>query len=359
MKIINIVDNIEKINFGIWNAAIATASSLQKNYGVESELWFPKSTENPDIQNCTLLALDSLKAETINDLCKQKELTPETTIVVTHGCWRFPTVWGHTFKLLKFKWIYVPHGMLEPWSLQQKRQKKWVYFHLFEHRYSKHADLVRAVGVPEQQNLNRVYTNTIHIPNCIDDNLLTSIPLKNKQVRNFLFMARLHHKKGVIPLAKAWLQSEFYNHHNYKLLIAGPDDGELAELQHIIPENSNIQYVGAKYGEEKNELLRQSHYYILPSQSEGFPTSVLEAMQYGAIPIVTDGCNFPELFENQLAIRTEPNEESILKSFQQISNFTEKQTDDLAEKSFFYVKKHYISDVVANQQYSVFTDLLA
>ena len=29
-------------------------------------------------------------------------------------------------------WVAVPHGMLEPWSLSQKRLKKWMYLHLVE-----------------------------------------------------------------------------------------------------------------------------------------------------------------------------------------------------------------------------------
>ena len=43
INIINIVDSGEKLNFGVWNASIATAKELRK-LGFKSEIWIPKPT---------------------------------------------------------------------------------------------------------------------------------------------------------------------------------------------------------------------------------------------------------------------------------------------------------------------------
>jgi glycosyltransferase involved in cell wall biosynthesis len=49
----------------------------------------------------------------------------------------------------------------------------------------------------------------------------------------------------------------------------------------------------------------------LPSLSEGFPVSVLESMSYGLIPLISEGCNFNEVFEYKLGERLEPDESQI------------------------------------------------
>jgi glycosyltransferase involved in cell wall biosynthesis len=115
----------------------------------------------------------------------------------------------------------------------------------------------------------------------------------------------LNYKKRLIPLIEAWNSSSLAGNSDIELIIAGPDDGELKNLKEILSlhPNGNIKYVGAVYGDKKKEILDSSHFFLLPSLSEGFPTSVLEAMQHGIIPMITDGCNFPEAFDADVALR--------------------------------------------------------
>lgn len=46
-------------------------------------------------------------------------------------------------------------------------------------------------------------------------------------------------------------------------------------------------YHGEKYGNEKDSFLQQADIFVLPSYTEAFPLSILEAMQY-SIPVVTN-----------------------------------------------------------------------
>ncbi len=54
-------------------------------------------------------------------------------------------------------------------------------------------------------------------------------------------------------------------------------------LQHNV--GTSIVFHGVKYGDQKEELFRRSSVMILPSYSEGFPTSILEAMSF-SLPII-------------------------------------------------------------------------
>nr|WP_319397832.1 glycosyltransferase [uncultured Carboxylicivirga sp.] len=359
MRIINIIDNFTKVNFGIWNAAISTASILQEKYNIESELWYPQTDASATLDNVVLVPLSDLSIATIGQMIASRKLDPKDCIIITHGCWQYATRWGAEFKKKGYKWMYVPHGMLEPWSVQQKKWKKKIYYSLVEHRLSKKADIIRAVGSPELKNLIKHYHQTILIPNGIEE---TNFDVKTlTKPTCFLFMARLHHKKGILPLIQAWIDSKLHNNNNYQLNIAGPDDGEKDNMLSLIKENNskNIHYKGAVYGKEKEELLYNSHFYILPSQSEGFPTSVLEAMQYGLIPIITEGCNFPEALENNKAIQISTNKSSIMQGLQKAIELNDSDYKQLSQEANHYINQNYSLQKIADQQVALFNQLLS
>ncbi len=360
MRIINIIDNISKVNFGIWNAAIATAPYLKNEYNIESELWFPATKDVPKLhKSITLVEIENTDITNVDKLIQQQSLSTENCIIVTHGCWQYATRWGAALKKLGYHWVYTPHGMLEPWSMQQKKWKKKIYFHLVERKLSKTADAIRAVGSPEFNNLKTHYSHLSLIPNGIDNIEYSDIKPKDNSTIHFLFMARLHHKKGIIPLINAWAKSQLCNHSSYQLTIAGPDDGEKEIMLATIEKNhtTNIKYVGAVYNKPKEALLQQSHFYILPSFSEGFPTSVLEAMQYGLIPIITEGCNFPEAIEQNLAISITTQESSITNALVRASNISPESFQKQSTETQIFITKNYSLQQIAKQQYMLYQGL--
>ncbi|MCX7986534.1 MAG: glycosyltransferase [Bacteroidales bacterium] len=350
MYVVNIVDRLDIVNFGIWNAAIATAPVLKEKFGIISQLWYPKNSSQvpPNIDKIVELipisSLDSFPS------------LPGDTIIVSHGCWRMPTQVGAKLKKKGYPWMYVPHGMLESWSMHQKWYLKYPYFWLYERNASLRADVVRAVSTPEKNNLLKIYDRVILIPNG------NPVPVrefeKDWQLKplTFLFLGRLHKKKGIIPLIRAWKASKLNNNPQFQLLIAGPDDGLLDKLQIEFSGINNLKYLGAVFGENKINLLRQSHFFVLPSFSEGFPTSVIEAMQYGLIPVISEGCNFPEAFQNQLAIKVIPDVENIKITLEQISGIN--GMPQLSIKCKEFACQNYSIERIAELQYQCFRDLL-
>ena len=184
---------------------------------------------------------------------------------------------------------------------------------------------------------------------------------ENPAVTNYLFMARLHEKKGVIPLVKAWIESPQARNLAHHLYIAGPNDGELAQLEEILSlhQNINIGYLGAIYDQAKIELLAKTHIYILPSFSEGFPTSVLEAMNSGAMAVITDGCNFPIAIENEMALRTTTNIEDLKSTLTYLYNAPLITLRDKAIRSAHWVADNYSNRSIAQQQAALYTDLIS
>ncbi len=356
MNVINIVDNIKQVNLGVWSAAIATAKDLSR-FGVNSEIWAPSSETAPSLDSCKLRPLSNIK---IKDISKKivKYFDKSDTIIISHGCWKFPTKLGASLQKIGYKWIAVPQGMLEPYCMKHHRIKKLLYYQLLEKHLLLKADLIRAVSTPEQNNLKQSFHRVQLIPNGIKENK-KSPKLWNKPF-NFLFLARLHYKKGIVPLVEAWGKSNLNNAPDYNLIIAGPDNGELEKMKVAIikAKSNNIIFVGPQYGSEKEKLLSDSHFYILPSFSEGFPTSVLEGMQNGLIPLITDGCNFPEAFENSQAIKISPNIEDIIQGLLQVSRFNEEELKIFSNEVVHFVNKNYSLASIAEIQYNSYKSLL-
>lgn len=349
--IVNLVDEVSPVNFGIWHAAIASAKDLKDNDDIRSVIAAPQSTQPfPETQ------YPFVKWMGIKDFSKKAALEffsnfqPESTIIASHGCWRFPTRWGSWAIQQGFRWVYCPHGMLEPWSMNHKWLKKKIYFEFWEKPMARKANLVRAVGSPEERHLKNFFPKVIRIANGIYDADFLSSERSGEKIR-VLFLARLHHKKGVMPMVNAWKQSRLWQHPDYELVIGGTDDGEQGKLLAFIQDNpGNVRFLGPVFGDEKRQLLQQTHYYILPSVSEGFPTSVLEAMAAGLLCIITKGCNFPEALEGNHAMESSSDSESLIETFNQLTEIQEDERRIRVSSTQNWLKENFLWSKIASQQ---------
>lgn len=356
--VINLVDEFSHVNFGIWHAAIATSTALFEDYGCKTILVSPESPLPFPEKNFPFVEWKPLKSFGKSDARKFfSQFNKNETVIVSHGCWRFPTRWGSWGKNWGFKWMYVPHGMLEEWSLKQKWLKKKIYFHLIEQGLAKKAHWVRAVGSPEAQHLKKYFPNVYLIPNGIyaSDFLVRERPYEKIIV---FFLARLHFKKGLMPMVMAWQNSKLWKNPTYELVIGGTDDGEKGRLEAFLAQhpNTNIRFIGPTFGEEKRVWMQSAHYYILPSLSEGFPTSVLEAMAAGMLCMITPGCNFPEAIENKMVIKTQPDVESIKSTFNSLTEISENQRLEWVNEAGEWLRKRYLWSQISKMQWDLFNE---
>lgn len=364
MRIINIVDRVDAVNFGIWNAALSTASSLSRDYAVESEIWYPKTKyklTNKAQKTVRCRLLDDCTKAGCHRLMGEAGLERRQDVIITHGCWQYPTRWGRYLKDLGFAWLAVPHGMLEPWSLNHKAWRKSLYFRFVERGHLSSADACRGVSVTEAVNLEKLLRATIvHIPNSVDWKPIGAEKEYGK-VRHFLFLGRLNKKKGLMELLKAWEQSEVWHGGRSVLTIAGPDDGEGALLRKWLEKSrasSSVRLRSAAYGTEKEELFRRSHFFVLPSFSEGFPTSILEALNMGLVPLVSDHCNFPELWENGLGLRANPVVENISEALKTATDLPYTSFQEQVKRGSEFIRRNYSNESVAQQQFNLCKQLM-
>ena len=298
-KIIHLIDNITRLNYGIWHAAVVNAVE-QIEKGVEIEVW-SVGKEIPEELSGIKVVLSNAGGRNLFDKIPNE---PKDTVFVSHGCWRFPSNLGRKAKALGYKWVAVPHGMLEPWSMAHRGWKKFPFFYLIERGKMRKADCIRAVAPLERENLAKHFQNTSYLPNPIHP--YAGEPLREAGKLRVIFMGRLHKKKNPKELLLAWIKSGLEKDEKAELNFAGPDEGELVGMRKLVSQHrvKNVHFLGGVYGEDKSKLLASSNAFFLPSQSEGFPTSVLEAMSHGAVPFISDECNMNFLKDDKVAFHS-------------------------------------------------------
>lgn len=153
--------------------------------------------------------------------------------------------------------------------------------------------------------------NTTFIPNgvCVEDkleaNLITEYGLKSQSY--ILFLARLVPEKGAHYLIEAYNQLNT----DIKLVIAGGSsftDDYYEQLQYMSKGNDNIIYTGNVGGDLLKELYSNCLFYVLPSDIEGMPLSLLEALSYGKYCLISD------IPENTAVVNNDVLGSSFLKS---------------------------------------------
>ena len=115
-------------------------------------------------------------------------------------------------------------------------------------------------------------------------------PLPTQLVRpDFVFWGRIHAQKGL--LRAVGLFADVLNQRpDACFYIIGPDGGALTQLRSLVVDlglGSAVQFLGPMCFSGIQEVARKASFYLQTSELEGMGMSVVEAMQFGLVPVVT------------------------------------------------------------------------
>lgn len=122
-----------------------------------------------------------------------------------------------------------------------------------------------------------------------------------KDKRLILFLGRINRKKGVDMLTEAFAQLKDLD---AVLAVAGPDDGQLAEVQTLIARYNLAERVilpGLLSGDDVLEAYRDADLFVLPCRTDTFPTTIMEACLMSVPMVVTEGCEIAHLVKDRVA----------------------------------------------------------
>lgn len=181
------------------------------------------------------------------------------------------------------------------------------YIHMGERMAVKHADgiIVLSQGVQEYFR-DRYSQETRMIPNGVTRPELAEAKLIIEKFglekdSYLLYLGRIVPEKGEHYLIEAFKKVKTEK----KLLIAGgtSDSAEYMEtLKGMAVGDDRIIFTGFVQGRALRELYSNAYLYVLPSDLEGMPLSLLEAMSYGNCCVVSDIAECVEVVEDKAMV---------------------------------------------------------
>lgn len=161
-----------------------------------------------------------------------------------------------------------------------------------------------------------------------------------------LFLGRLVPEKGIRYLIEAFKNVKTEK----KLVISGGSsdtDSFMKELKDLARDDDRIIFTGFVQGQMLDELYSNAYIYTLPSDLEGMPLSLLEAMSYGNCCLVSDIAECTEVVENKAIIFRKSNVNDLKEKLQDACDHPEDVMKFKQCAADFICKKYNWDDIVA------------
>jgi glycosyltransferase involved in cell wall biosynthesis len=195
-----------------------------------------------------------------------------------------------------------PHGMLDPWfkeTFPLKHLKKWLYWPWAEYRVLRDAAAVIFTSEEEclqarksfwlyrcREKVSPLGVGAAPISSNAKSEFLSRYP-QLQNMRNFLFLGRLHPKKGCDILLEAF--ARLRSNDASSLILAGPDQiGWESDLRSQVTRlnlTNRVVFTGMLEGSMKQGAFASAEAFVLPSHQENFGISVVEALA-ASVPVL-------------------------------------------------------------------------
>ncbi len=339
-------------------------------------------------------------------------------IVHNHGLWMWPNAYAREAAVATGKPLVIsPRGMLESWSMNRSKLRKAVAWRLFERKNLRSAAMFHATAESEAESIRHtaesirrkagggtgqgtgdrrqeavpivVAPNGVDLPDLAKSPGRKSIEEKFPQLRGrrwVVFMSRLHPKKGIDVLLRAWGMRQRTTgrqddrttgqeakdaessgpmvqwSHSPILIIAGPDlVGYRREVERMVREiglEDSVVLTGEMRGMAKDALLANAEVFVLPSYSENFGIVVAEAMAWGRPVITTTGTPWQEVAEVGAGWWVKPEEGEVARALGEALGKGREELNAIGARGRALVAERYGWRVPAERLVSVYEDAL-
>lgn len=323
MKVFHVVNSLDPASGGL-PAVVARLAAAQSRFGINaSVLTYSHCCAEADVErllagipgidNVRIVGVGSrgyFEGITGRRACRRIEgiLSPGD-IVHLHGVWDSILRAGARAAVRRgAHYVVAPHGMLDPWSLNQKRLKKQLALALQSRTMLDRALFIHVLNEQEQllaRPLGLAAPFEV-FPNAVFAEELQALPGRGSFAARcpelagkpyILFLGRLHHKKGLDVLVEAF-DYVARRDAEVQLVVAGPDDGARPGFERDVAARGirhRVHLTGPLYGPDKLAAYADAAVFCLPSRAEGFSMAVIEALGCGLPVVISRQCHFPEV----------------------------------------------------------------
>lgn len=255
-------------------------------------------------------------------------------------------------RLVGKKVIVTIHGL--DWQ-----REKWnggfasKYIHFGERMAAKWADEIIVLSREVQKYFKDEYgRNTVFIPNGVTraekhNADLISQKFGLQKDAYILYLGRIVPEKGEHYLIQAFKQIET----DKKLVIAGgasDTDDYLKSLKELASGEERIIFTGFVQGELLQELYSNAYVYVLPSDLEGMPLSLLEAMSFGNCCLTSDIPECTEVIGHHGVSFKKGNVSDLKEKLQELCD-QESTVRDYQKKASDYICRKYDWDIIVQK----------
>lgn len=259
-------------------------------------------------------------------------------------------------KLAGKKVVVTIHGLdwqRAKWSGFASKYIKWG-----EKQAAKHADEIIVLSRGVQKYFQKTYSReSVFIPNGVNKPEIVSaneITEKWSLTKDsyVLFLGRIVPEKGLRYLVEAWRSIRT----DKKLVIAGGSSDTqtfMDELKSM--SGGNVVFTSFQQGRVLEELYSNAYIYTLPSDLEGMPLSLLEAMSYGNCCVVSDIPECTEVVEDKAVVFPRGNIAELRRILQDLLDHPER-TAKYKECAAGFITQKYNWDVVVEKTLRLYRD---
>lgn len=227
------------------------------------------------------------------------------------------------------------------------------YIKLGENMAVKYADEIIVLSKDMQNHFMDTYgRKTVLIPNGVNRPVphgphLIKEKFGLEKDSYILFLGRLVPEKGVTYLIEAFKDIRT----DKKLVIAGGSSDTEAykqELSRLARGDDRIIFAGFVQGRMLEELYSNAYVYSLPSDLEGMPLSLLEAMSYGNCCLVSSIAECTEVVESNALVFRKSDSDDLREKLQFACDYPE-EVNRLKDRAADFICQKYNWDNVTSQ----------
>lgn len=320
-KIIHVIENLD-LAYGGPARSVPNLANVMTNYGLDVELMslaWREFEDNDVISKNNLswkrhklfgpkkLALSLGLFRALNQQCATGNV-----IIHLHNLWNGVSLVCYILaKKYQIPLVISPRGSLYPWSLSQGKCRKFIAWGLFQKKALNTATLIHVTDKSELDAVKRlgISSPVLLVPNGVEqiNKIAVHQWVRDRSLRDddlpkkYLFLSRIHKKKGVDVLLIAWAQSIACKKGGL-LNIAGEFSDEKYKKKILgmlgdLGIQESVKFLGMLRGDRKEQEFLNADIFILPSYSENFGIAIAEALVRGMPVITTTGTPWRKIEE--------------------------------------------------------------
>lgn len=245
--------------------------------------------------------------------------------------------------LLGKKIVFSPRGELDPKALEFSRWRKKLFLSLVK-LFVGRRPVYHSTCDEETKYIRNMFgerASVVQIPNFIE------LPeLKERSQQSYLlYLGRLDRKKAIDNLLRALKQSKVFAESNFVLKIAGrglPEYEEyLTRLTADLGLGSKVEFLGQIGGDEKQQLLADAYFTLMPSHTENFGNVVLESLAQNTPVLASTGTPWSELEQVRVGMWVENSPASLAASIDKMLSIPEEEYEAMRSRSRTFVEERY------------------